>query len=103
EIVRILIALTTELRPYTPLLLSYHGFLTKLDFVRAKALFAIDIEADMPVLVKEARLKLINARHPLLYLSFKEDKKTVVPLNVHIDEQLRIVLVSGPNAGGKSV
>jgi len=103
EIIRILIALTTDLRPYTPLFLSYHGFLTKLDFVRAKALFAIDIEADMPVLVKEARLKLINARHPLLYLSFKEDKKTVVPLNVHIDEQLRIVLVSGPNAGGKSV
>jgi DNA mismatch repair protein MutS2 len=103
EIVRILIALTSELRPFSPLLLSYHGFLTKLDFVRAKALFAIDIEADMPVLVKEARLKLINARHPLLYLSFKEDKKTVVPLNIHIDERLRIVLVSGPNAGGKSV
>lgn len=103
EIIKILIALTTDLRPYTPLLLSYHGFLTKLDFVRAKALFSIDIEADMPVLVKEARLKLINARHPLLYLSFKEDKKTVVPLNVHMTDELRIVLVSGPNAGGKSV
>lgn len=103
EIIRILIALTTDLRPYTPLLLSYHGFLTKLDFVRAKALFSIEIEADMPMLVKEARTKLNNARHPLLYLSFKEDKKTVVPLNIHITDSLRIVLVSGPNAGGKSV
>ncbi|CAM4223482.1 DNA mismatch repair protein MutS2 [Pedobacter westerhofensis] len=103
EIVRILIALTDDLRPYNPLLLSYHGFLTKLDFVRAKALFAIEVEADMPVLVAEPRIKLINARHPLLYLSFKEDKKTVVPLNIHMNENLRIVLVSGPNAGGKSV
>jgi DNA mismatch repair protein MutS2 len=103
EIIRILIALTDELRPYNPLLLSYHGFLTKLDFVRAKALFAQEIEADMPVLVADPRIKLINARHPLLYLSFKEDKKTVVPLNIHMNEGLRIVLVSGPNAGGKSV
>lgn len=103
EIIKILIALTTDLRPYTPLLLSYHGFLTKLDFVRAKALFAIEVEGDMPVLIKEAKTKLINARHPLLYLSFKADKKTVVPLNIHITPELRIVLVSGPNAGGKSV
>lgn len=103
EIVRILIALTTELRPYTPLLLSYHGFLTKLDFVRAKALFAIDIQATMPVLLKEPKTRLVNARHPLLLLSFAAEKKTVVPLNIHINENLRIVLVSGPNAGGKSV
>lgn len=103
EIIRILIALTNDLRPYTPLLLSYHGFLTKLDFVRAKALFAIDVEADMPILIPEAKTKLVNATHPLLYLSFKEDKKTVVPLNMHINNELRILLVSGPNAGGKSV
>lgn len=103
EIIKILIAITTELRPYNSLLLAYHGFLTKLDFVRAKALFAIDIEANMPILVKEAKTKLTNARHPLLLLSFAAEKKTVVPLNVHINENLRIVLVSGPNAGGKSV
>ncbi len=103
EIVRILTALTDELRPFVPLLLSYHGLLTKMDFVRAKALFAIDIDAAMPVLVNEARIKLQNARHPLLFLSFKAEKKTVVPLNVSIDEGTRIVVVSGPNAGGKSV
>ncbi|WP_295798378.1 endonuclease MutS2 [Mucilaginibacter sp.] len=103
EIVKILTALTGELRPYVPLLLSYHGLLTKLDFVRAKALFAIDIEGTMPEVVNEARLKLTNARHPLLLLNFKKEGKTVVPLNVQIDEGTRIVVVSGPNAGGKSV
>jgi DNA mismatch repair protein MutS2 len=103
EIIRILIALTTALRPFTPLLLSYHGFLTKLDFVRAKALFAIGIAANMPVLLNEPKTKLINAKHPLLLLSFAAENKTVVPLNIHINENLRMVLVSGPNAGGKSV
>jgi DNA mismatch repair protein MutS2 len=103
EIIKILIALTTALRPYTSLLLSYHGFLTKLDFVRAKALFALDIQANMPILSKEPKTKLINAQHPLLLLSFEAEKKTVVPLNIGINENLRIVLVSGPNAGGKSV
>jgi len=103
EVIKILTALTDELRPFVPLLLSYHSLLTKLDFVRAKALFALDIEAAMPIVTDEPALKLVNARHPLLYLNFKADKKTVVPLNVNIDAQARIVVVSGPNAGGKSV
>ncbi|MDB5144304.1 MAG: endonuclease MutS2 [Mucilaginibacter sp.] len=103
EIVKILTALTDELRPYVPLLLSYHSLLTKLDFVRAKALFAIDIDAGMPGVVNEAKIKLYNARHPLLLLSFKAEKKSVVPLNITIDEDTRMVVVSGPNAGGKSV
>jgi len=103
EIIKILTALTDELRPYVPLLLSYHSLLTKLDFVRAKALFAIDIEGEMPQLVNEARVKLVNARHPLLLLNFKKEKKTVVPLYMQIDEGTRIIVVSGPNAGGKSV
>nr|MBC7613656.1 endonuclease MutS2 [Pseudopedobacter sp.] len=103
EIIRILTELTNQLRPYVPILLSYHGFLTKLDFVRAKALFAQKIAAEMPVLLKEASLKLINAKHPLLLLNHQESGKEVVPLNVHLDDQVRILLVSGPNAGGKSV
>src|ERR1700712_5102072 len=64
EIVKILTALTNDLRPYVPLLLSYHGLLTKLDFVRAKALFAIDVDGAMPVVSNDAHIKLINARHP---------------------------------------
>lgn len=103
EIVKILTGLTDELRPYVPLLLSYHSLLTKLDFVRAKALFAIDIEGELPQVVNDARLKLVNARHPLLFLNFKKEQKTVVPLNLQIDDRTRVVVVSGPNAGGKSV
>ncbi|MES2425886.1 MAG: endonuclease MutS2 [Bacteroidota bacterium] len=103
EIIKILTTLTDELRPYVPLLLSYHGLLTKLDFVRAKALFAIDIEGELPQVVNDARLKLVNARHPLLFLNFKKEHKTVVPLNLQIDDRTRVVVVSGPNAGGKSV
>lgn len=103
EIIKLLVKLTDEIRPYIPLLLSYHGLLTKLDFVRAKALFAISIEAEMPVLIKEAEVDLINARHPLLFLNFRKEQQTVVPLNIKIDEQQRVIVVSGPNAGGKSV
>jgi len=105
EIIRILISTTDELRPYTPILLSYHGFLTKLDFVRAKALFAIQVGGQMPMLLKEPKIKLVNAHHPLLLLSFANEQngKNVVPLNIHMNDGMRIVLVSGPNAGGKSV
>lgn len=103
EVVKILTALTDELRPYVPLLLSYHGLLTKLDLVRAKALFAIDISGEMPIVSNDARIKLFNARHPLLMLSFKKEQKAVVPLNVQIDDATRVIVVSGPNAGGKSV
>jgi len=103
EIVRILTTLTDQLRPYIPLLIDYHNLLTKVDFVRAKALFAIDIEGHMPELAKEASVSLVNARHPLLLLNFKGSGQTVVPLNVTIDQTQRIIVVSGPNAGGKSV
>lgn len=103
EIIKILTRLTDELRPYASLLLSYHGLLTKIDFVRAKALFAVEVDCDMPVLVKEAEIDLVNARHPLLLLNFRKEKQTVVPLNIRIDENQRVIVVSGPNAGGKSV
>lgn len=103
EIIKILTALSTALRPYVPLLMAYHGLLTKLDFVRAKALFAIDIEGQMPVLTAKPELSLFNARHPLLYLTLKKEGQSVIPLNVRIDDGQRIVVVSGPNAGGKSV
>ena len=104
EVVRILTALTDLLRPHVALLVAYHSLLTKIDFVRAKALFALDIDAQMPELSKAADIRLINAKHPLLMLSVKqEEHQHVVPLNLTIDETDRILLVSGPNAGGKSV
>jgi len=104
EVVRILTALTNDLRPHVPLLLSYHGLMTKLDFVRAKALFAIDMQATMPILSKEATISLVQARHPILYLnSLKNKGQYIVPLDIKIDDTDRVILVSGPNAGGKSV
>lgn len=103
EVIRILVSLTDDVRPYIPVLMAYHGLLSKLDFARAKALFAIDIEANMPILTDEASISLVNARHPLLLINFKKEKQTVVPLNVNINEQQRVIVVSGPNAGGKSV
>lgn len=104
EVIRILTALTNDLRPHVPLLLSYQGLMTKLDFVRAKALFAIDLQATMPILNKEASINLVQARHPILHLNaLKSNGQPVVPLNIKIDETDRIILVSGPNAGGKSV
>ncbi len=103
EVIRILVELTTMLRPHIPLLLSYHSLLSKLDFVRAKALFAIDVEAEMPELSKEAEISLHNARHPLLFLHSKKEQHTVVPLNININADERVIVVSGPNAGGKSV
>ncbi|WP_028295594.1 endonuclease MutS2 [Olivibacter sitiensis] len=103
EIIRILTALTDELRPHIPLLHAYHGLLGKLDFVRAKALFALEIDATLPQIDAQPALSLINARHPLLVLSLRKEQLSVVPLNVKIDAVERIVVVSGPNAGGKSV
>ncbi|MFC3197492.1 endonuclease MutS2 [Parapedobacter deserti] len=103
EVIRILTELTDELRPHIPLLLDYHNLLSKVDFVRAKALFALDIEGEMPELHKDTSISLHNARHPLLLLNFKGTQQTVVPLNVDINAQQRIIVVSGPNAGGKSV
>lgn len=103
EIVKILTALTNQLRPFVPLLLSYHSLLAKLDFVRAKALFAIDVEGEMPEIGNETSINLVNARHPLLLLNMKKEQQTVVPLNIKIDTVDRIIVVSGPNAGGKSV
>lgn len=104
EIIRILTELTSFFRPHIPMLLQYHGLLGKVDFVRAKALFALEIDAKLPELVNSSELHFVNAEHPLLKLSLKKEKgQSVVPLNVRIDQEDRIIVVSGPNAGGKSV
>lgn len=103
EIIRILTALTAEMKPSLPLLQSYRQFLTIIDFVRAKALLARRMDADMPELLHSPSLELINARHPLLLLSFKSQGKEVVPLSLTLNDEARVMVVSGPNAGGKSV
>lgn len=103
EIIKILIALTDELRPAMPTLLTYHQLLSLIDFIRAKAKLAIRMDAIMPVLKPEASIRMVDGRHPLLYLSFKEQGKKVIPLTAQITEENHVLLISGPNAGGKSV
>ena len=103
EIVKILIELADELRPYIQLLKDSLEFLGRLDFLRAKALLAIETGAMKPVLRNKQSFSWIQARHPLLMLSLKKQKREIIPSDISLDESSRILIISGPNAGGKSV
>jgi DNA mismatch repair protein MutS2 len=103
EIIRILTLLADDLRPYIDDLLRSNDFLASIDFIRAKALFAGEIGAILPELLDERIISWKNAVHPLLLLSHRKDKKEVVPLTIDLNAKQRILLISGPNAGGKSV
>ncbi|WP_338814158.1 endonuclease MutS2 [Bernardetia sp. Wsw4-3y2] len=103
EIVRILTDLTTFLRPHLYTLKYAYEFLAQVDFIRAKARFAIKLNAINPDFQKRALIDWQNAYHPLLYLSYKKQGKTVLPNTLFLDGNQRILLISGPNAGGKSV
>jgi DNA mismatch repair protein MutS2 len=102
EVIRLLRELTDKLRQHLPELRHAFQFLAQIDFIRAKAKFSIDINADLPIVESKPEMTWYTARHPLLYLTFK-GKREVVPLNLTLDPGKRLVLVSGPNAGGKSV
>lgn len=105
ELIRILTEFTGFIRPYIPELEMNHYFLAKIDSIRARARFALDIGASLPNLSTKPEIDWFSARHPLLLLSFREHgrEKDLVPLDVKLDEQQRILVISGPNAGGKSV
>ncbi len=103
EIIKILIGLADELRPYIQLIKESLGFLGHLDFLRAKALLAIDTGSLKPVVHKKQSFHWIQARHPLLMLSLKKQKREIVPSDISLNEDSRILIISGPNAGGKSV
>lgn len=104
EIVRILTRTTDELRPYVPDMIDSYLFLAEIDFIRAKALFAIDVDAVLPVVEDKQQLDWIRAFHPLLLLSLRKQNKPIVPLDIELSEEKgRILIISGPNAGGKSV
>ena len=103
EIIKILTRITNEIRSSIPNLREYHRFIGHIDFVRAKAQFAIDIKAGLPHLMSEPTLHLHKAVHPLLFLKFKSIDKTVQPLTLELNSKRRILIISGPNAGGKSV
>ena len=103
EVIRILTALTDLLKPELAHLEDVPRFLGLIDFIRAKARFALKIEACKPQETKEKGFDWTKAHHPVLLLSFQEQNKRVVPLNIRLNAKERILLISGPNAGGKSV
>ncbi len=105
EVIAILKALTDAMREHLPALQTAFTFLGWVDFIRAKAKFSLEISADLPDLVDGPELAWTNARHPLLQLSFSKGtvRRDVVPLQIRLDPSDRMLLVSGPNAGGKSV
>ncbi len=104
EIIKILIQFADSVRPYIEELIAAYSFLGFIDFLRAKAKFAIQIKAIQPNTFRnEAFIDWGRAIHPLLFLSLKKENKKTVPLNIGVNSKNRIVLISGPNAGGKSV
>lgn len=103
EIARILREFTVFLRPYLPEVLDSATFIGELDFIMAKAQTALDFIAGMPVLSKDGSVHLRKARHPLLERALHREGKAIVPLTITLTPAKRILLISGPNAGGKSV
>ena len=103
EIIRILTEFTNFVRPFYDDILNSCLLVAKIDAIRAKALFSIDIKAIKPYLYSDCRIDWYEARHPLLEKSLTRQGKKIQPLNIRLNKKQRILLISGPNAGGKSV
>lgn len=103
EIVRILTIFSSDIRQYIPDLMLAYEFLGKIDFIRAKAIYANDINGIKPYMENKCQLEWEGAVHPLLMLALRRENRKVVPLNITLTPKKHILLISGPNAGGKSV
>lgn len=103
EVMRILLEFTNFVRPHSESIFASQDFLGRVDFLRAKAIFALEINAIKPRVDDLCQLEWAKAIHPLLFLSLKKQGKEIVPLDIVLNEKQRILLISGPNAGGKSV
>jgi len=103
EIIRILSAFSDEIRPFAPEMQESYSFLGEIDFVRSKARLSIELGAIKPRFNDETCLEWERAVHPLLFLSLRKQRKSIVPLSISLNETNRILIISGPNAGGKSV
>ena len=103
EVQRILMQFTNQIRPSLPELLKAWELLGQLDFIRAKALLSQDIGGIKPLIHDEPCFHWIQARHPVLEKKLKTEGKSIVPLDLNLNAQERILVISGPNAGGKSV
>lgn len=103
EVKRILKQLSSIIRPFVPLLNEYQDFLTDIDVVSGKAKYARRINGLLPKITTEKRLFFREAYHPILYLNNKQKKKTTYPQTIELTQENRIIVISGPNAGGKSI
>ena len=103
EVYKILRKLTQQLSVYAPLLKTYHDTAGEFDFIYAKAKWAIATGGNLPQLYDKAHIHLINAYHPLLLLYNQKSNKPTIPVNITLDDKNRILVISGPNAGGKTV
>ena len=103
EVVRVLTEFTDSIRENSEGIEAAADYLAQMDMVRGKARWALDNEATVPIISDEGRLSLRKARHPLLRQALAKEKKEVVPLDLVLDKSNRILVISGPNAGGKSV
>ncbi len=103
EVYKILKKLTAMLAHYAPLLQTYNSIAGQYDFIRAKAALAVDMQGNYPTIENKSKLHLVKAYHPLLYLYNLQNKKTTIPVNIELNEKEHILVISGPNAGGKTV
>lgn len=103
EIHRILRELTDSLRLYAEQLKQYYELLVEVDFLKAKARLAHYIKASLPSISETSELKLNKAFHPILFLQNRDQFKTTVPLSIHLNPENHLIVISGPNAGGKSI
>jgi len=103
EIMRILKRLTNEIRPFTETIDAYQDFLSDVDVIAAKAKYAYKINGILPNIIEEKRLFFREAFHPILYLNNKEKKAVTYPQTIELHNESRIIVISGPNAGGKTI
>ena len=103
EITRILKQLSNQIRPFLPLLIQYQDFLSDIDVIAAKAKYANKINGILPTITEDRRLYFRDAFHPILYLNNKQKNEITHPQTFELNQEKRIIVISGPNAGGKTI